>query len=102
VHLDRLGREAEQTGDFLGLQMAGDQPQDLALTGREALETLAVVWFYHAASMGRGSLRVQLQPTRSVSNLEHRAEKWPPVFRKAMRKQKARARRAIPTSRTLL
>ncbi|MGR4866657.1 hypothetical protein [Caulobacter sp. LARHSG274] len=33
---------------------------------------------------------------------EHRAEKWPPVFRKAMRKQKTRASQAMPTSRSLL
>jgi hypothetical protein len=59
VHLDRLRREAEQTRDFLGLQMAGDQAQDLTLTRRETLEAKKVGRFHHAASMRRGSRDVQ-------------------------------------------
>jgi hypothetical protein len=39
MHLDGLGRQAEQARDFLRALMLGDQAQDLALTGREFLET---------------------------------------------------------------
>jgi hypothetical protein len=59
VHLDRLRREAEQARDFLGLQVAGDQAQNLALTRRETLEAKSVDRFHHAASMRRGSRDVQ-------------------------------------------
>lgn len=51
VHLDGLGRQAEQARDFLRALMLGDQAQDLALTRREFLETKAVGRLDHGAKM---------------------------------------------------
>ncbi|MDG2531495.1 hypothetical protein P7A99_22470 [Caulobacter endophyticus] len=51
MHLDSLGRQAEQARDFLRALMLGDQAQDLALTGREFLETKAVGRLDHGAKM---------------------------------------------------
>jgi hypothetical protein len=59
MHLDRLRREAEQAGDFLGLQVTGDQTQNLALTRSQTLEAKRVGRFHHADSMRRGSRDVQ-------------------------------------------
>ncbi|ALL11929.1 hypothetical protein AQ619_00265 [Caulobacter henricii] len=59
MHLDRLGREAEQPGDFLGLQMARNQAQDLPLTRCEPFETWRVFRCHHSDSMRPASRDVQ-------------------------------------------
>jgi len=59
VHLDRLGREAEQSGDFLGLQMAGDQTQDLPLTRSQTFKACGIAGFHHDDSMRPASRDVQ-------------------------------------------
>lgn len=59
MHLNRPGRQAEQASDFLGLQVASDQAQDLALTRGEALEAVTVAGFHHTASMPPVSRDVQ-------------------------------------------
>jgi hypothetical protein len=59
VHLDCLGRQPQQAGDFLGLPMLGDQPQNLPLAGSQPLETQVVAGVHHAAKMVRGSPHVQ-------------------------------------------
>jgi len=51
VHLDGLGRQAEQARDFLRALVLGDQAQNLALTRRELLETKAVGRLDHGANM---------------------------------------------------
>jgi hypothetical protein len=49
-----------------------------------------------------GVIPTLLGQATALMNLKHRAEKWMPVFRKAMRKQKSRASGAIPISRRWL
>ncbi len=39
VRLDGIFADVEQPGDFLGLEMLGDQTQDFLLTGRQLAQT---------------------------------------------------------------
>jgi hypothetical protein len=66
VHLDRLGRESQQAGDFLGLSMLSDKPQNLALARSQPLEAQVVAGVHHAAKMVRGSPYVQQDLTDRV------------------------------------
>nr|WP_246263405.1 hypothetical protein [Caulobacter soli] len=66
VHLDRLGRKAQQAGDFLGLSMLSDQPKNLPLSRSQPLKAQVVTRVHHAAKMVRGSPDVQQDLTDRV------------------------------------
>jgi hypothetical protein len=50
MHLDGLGRQAQNPRDLLGLEMRGDEPEDLPLPGGKLLESRTVT-LDHPAKM---------------------------------------------------
>jgi hypothetical protein len=57
VHLNRLRRQTKRSGNLLRLQMRSDQPQNLALSRRQLLESRCAI--DHGASMLGRTRRVQ-------------------------------------------
>jgi len=61
MHLDGLGRQAEVAGNLLGLHVAGDQAQDLPLTGGKLHKRDKTRRLVHADKMVARSTAVQFQ-----------------------------------------